>query len=427
MFCLFCGTGFRITSRLLLRRTLQLPVTTIGFQGCKVNSAMAYCKFQADQLFTGYELLNSNHVLITDTKGKVLDITTIPEAGDGVQQLRGILSPGFINCHCHLELSHMRGNIPENTGLTQFISSVMKYPSADQSVKDEQMRLADEEMYANGTVAVGDISNQAYSLTQKIKSKLHWYNFLEITNLDDEKAEDRMKYFHTIKKEFTSKMPLCPATISPHAIYSVSPKTFRLMNADTKNKTITIHNQECAAENELFRKGSGKFLQFYKTIGRTTLPIPVSGKSSLQTWLPYFNNEQTIISVHNTFILEEDIEFARAYTTAHNMQIIYCLCPNANIYIENRLPPVDLLIKHQCKMVLGTDSYGSNRQLSIAKEIETLQHNLPHIPVKNILQWATINGANALGFEKDLGSFEKGKQPGIVLITDDHSRSERIL
>ena len=169
---------------------------------------MAYCKFQADQLFTGYELLNSNHVLITDTKGKVLDITTIPEAGDGVQQLRGILSPGFINCHCHLELSHMRGNIPENTGLTQFISSVMKYPSADQSVKDEQMRLADEEMYANGTVAVGDISNQAYSLTQKIKSKLHWYNFLEITNLDDEKAEDRMKYFHTIKKEFTSKMPL---------------------------------------------------------------------------------------------------------------------------------------------------------------------------------------------------------------------------
>ncbi len=388
---------------------------------------MAYCKFQADQLFTGNELLSSNHVLITDANGKVLDITTISEAGDDVQQLRGILSPGFINCHCHLELSHLKGKIPENTGLTQFISWVMKSPPIDQRIKDECMRLADEEMYSSGIVAVGDISNQQYSLYQKQKSQIRWYNFLELTNLDDEKAVEKLKYFNTVEEEFSSTLSQSPTALSPHAIYSVSPQTFRLINAATKNKTITIHNQECAAENELFMKGCGKFLQFYEAIGRKSLPINISGRSSLQTWLPYFNNGQTIISVHNTYISEADIVFAKEYTMANNMQIIYCLCPNANIYIENRLPPVDLLMKHQCKIVLGTDSYGSNRQLSIAKEIETLQHNLPLISIKDILQWATINGATTLGFEKDLGSFEKGKQPGVVLISDDYSRSERIL
>ena len=147
----------------------------------------------------------------------------------------------------------------------------------------------------------------------------------------------------------------------------------------------------------------------------------------MQTWLPYFNQKQTIISVHNTYISEADIVFAKEYTAASNMQIVYCLCPNANMYIENRLPPVDLLMKHQCRIVLGTDSYGSNLQLSIGKEIETIQHHLPQTPLKDILQWATLNGAEALGFENELGSFEKGKQPGIVLIENGVTGSKRIL
>jgi len=56
----------------------------------------------------------------------------------------------------------------------------------------------------------------------------------------------------------------------------------------------------------------------------------------------------------------------------------------------------------------------SNHELSIQTEIHTIQNQFPQIPLKEILQWATLNGAKALGFDNRLGSFEKGKQPGMV-------------
>src|SRR4026207_1037266 len=86
---------------------------------------MSYKKFRADQLFDGYHLLDDQQVLITTEEGVIENIVPINEAGDDVQQFSGILSPGFINCHCHLELSHMKGMINEGTGLTDFVFNVV--------------------------------------------------------------------------------------------------------------------------------------------------------------------------------------------------------------------------------------------------------------------------------------------------------------
>ena len=388
---------------------------------------MAYCKFQADHLFTGYQLLDHSHILVTDEDGTIADIVT-GEPGNDIQQFSGILMPGHINCHCHLELSHMRNHIPAGQGLTHFISSVMGFPQADQAEKELGMALADKEMYENGIVATGDICNQRLSIQQKAKSKIQWYNFLELTNLDDAKAEERIAFYNSMASEFEEVPPATSnAALSPHAIYSVSPLTFSLLNKNTKNKTISIHNQECADEDELFAHGSGKFLRFYESIGRKSMPLPVSGKSSIQTWLPYFNNGQTIVLVHNTYTREEDIVFANEYAATNGLQLLYCLCPNANLYIEEKLPSIDLFIKHNCTIVLGTDSYGSNWQLSITSEMATIHKHFPDIPIATLLKWATLNGAKALHWHNDWGSFEKGKKPGVVWVTQDFSESRRII
>ena len=155
-------------------------------------------------------------------------------------------------------------------------------------------------------------------------------------------------------------------------------------------------------------------------------PFPVTGMSSIRSVLPYFNKGQTILLVHNTCMPEEDIIWANAFAAERGLQLVYCLCVNANLYIENKVPPAGLLLKHGCHIVLGTDSYSSNWQLSIGQEIKTIREHFPQIPEETILQWATQNGARALRWEDELGSFRKGCRSGIVLLQSDGS-SRRLL
>ncbi len=118
--------------------------------------------------------------------------------------------------------------------------------------------------------------------------------------------------------------------------------------------------------------------------------------------------------MHNTFTTEQDIRFAQA---AHPGGALYwTLCVNANQYIEHRMPPIDLLRQQGCLLTLGTDSLASNHRLSILDEMKTIAQYFPAIPVTELLQWATYNGACALGMDNLLGSFEKGKQPGVNCI-----------
>ncbi len=149
------------------------------------------------------------------------------------------------------------------------------------------------------------------------------------------------------------------------------------------NKVLTIHNQETTAENELFEKGEGDFLRLYEKLGIDISFFKPSGKTSLQTYLPYLKNYESLILVHNVHTNKEDIDFEnKSQITNHKSTIFYCLCPNANLYITNTLPDVNLLIEQQCNIVLGTDSLASNHQLSILEEIKTLQKYFPSINYK---------------------------------------------
>src|SRR6184192_2946355 len=148
---------------------------------------MGIRKFKADQLFDGYSFRDENTVLITDDQGIIKEIVPSSEAGDDVQALKGILSPGFINCHCHLELSHLKNVIPPHTGLIEFLCSVVTKRNFDPQLIQEEIVKAEKEMYENGIVAVGDIGNTADTAEVKSKSKICWQNFVEVLSFTDEK------------------------------------------------------------------------------------------------------------------------------------------------------------------------------------------------------------------------------------------------
>ncbi len=398
---------------------------------------MAYRKFKADNLFDGYHLLGNEKVLITDTEGKVEAIVNEAEAGDDIETLDGILSPGLINCHCHLELSHLKNVIPPHTGLIEFLCSVVTKRGFAPEVIQQEIIKAEKEMFDNGIVAVGDIGNTADTTIVKSKSKIYWQNFVEVLSFTDEKADENFAQFKTIAEKMESSLQTSETrhrtSLVPHAPYTISPKTFRLINEATKNQIISIHNQEHPAEDVLYKTGGGEYLKLFKIFGINESPFPVTGKSSIRSVLPYFNNGQTIFLIHNTFMPEEDIVWSNEYAAANGLKLVYCFCVNANLYIENKTPVVENFIKHNCHIVLGTDSYSSNWQLSISNEMKSLLR-IPSASwrmeydqaVETILQWATSSGAKALQWDDELGSFEKGKKPGLCLIENDFSSSKKL-
>lgn len=375
---------------------------------------MNFRKFAADRIFDGFQFLSTDTIIITDTEGTIIDLVNTQDAGEGIEHHQGILLPGLINSHCHLELSHMKGMIPERTGLVDFLIQVVSKRGKDEeAIVLEKIAQAEQEMYTNGIDAVADISNTIHSIETKKSSKLHWYNLIEVLNFFDATLPRRLSYNQQILSQFNQLS--YSNSLTPHAPYTVSASTFLAINRDTKGKIISIHNQETAAENELFEKGSGAFLRLYEATGVGKSPFPITGLSSLQTYLPYFTNEQKIILVHNTFTNENDIHFAQEYAKKNNLTIAYCLCPNANLYIENSLPPLDLLLQQNGTILLGTDSYSSNWQLSIAKEIQVLQHHFPNLSLEIILKWATSNGAKFFGWQH-LGELKKNAKPGLALL-----------
>jgi aminodeoxyfutalosine deaminase len=388
---------------------------------------MAYLKFKADKLFDGYRFSDDNTVLITDEEGVIEAIVPIDQAGDDVQQLSGILSPGFINCHCHLELSHMKGLIPEGTGLVKFVLNVVQQRHFPDEEILQAIEKAEDEMLANGIVAVGDICNNTLTVSQKTKGRLYYHNFIEASGFNPAIAQQRFQRSVDFFKEYARNysIPVESNSIVPHAPYSVADELWDLIINFPGNHLLTIHNQEIVAENELFLNKQGEFLELYTAMNIDASFFKPSGKSSLQTYLPKFLHNQSVILVHNLHTSEEDILFGQQTITKG--QLHYCLCPNANQYISRQLPDINLLMKHDCAIVLGTDSLASNHQLRILEEIKTIQQAFPAIEMETLLKWATSNGAKALQLDLLLGSFEKGKKPGVVLIRDNEKIVQRLV
>jgi len=374
---------------------------------------MQYRKFKADYLFDGKNLLTHKNVLLTDTNGKIIDIVDANEAGEDIENFKGIVSPGFINAHCHLELSHLRNQITEKTGLIDFVFKVVSERYFPEDKILDAIEKGEKEMLKNGIVAVGDICNNCLSAVQKEKGNLRYYNFVETSGWLPQVATLRFEKSKTIYDDFVKKN--LRASIVPHAPYSVSENLWEKMIPFFASKTVTIHNQENADEDLFFEEGKGDFTKMYQMMNLDNSFYQSKKIRSVESYFEKFSSAASVILVHNTFTKQKDIDFINEHKNKTQL-VSFCMCPNANLYIENTLPPVNLFLKNDANIILGTDSLASNHQLNILEEIKTIIKFYPEIKTETFLQWATINGAKALQMDQTLGSFEIGKNPGVILI-----------
>lgn len=356
---------------------------------------MAYEKLQGTQLFDGRQFHGPEKVLVLDGDGRMADIISIQDAGEGIRHIPGLIRPGFVNAHCHLELSHMKDVIPPHTGLVPFLLDVVGKREFPQEQIHQAVTDALDEMRDDGIVAVGDISNTDTTASFKASSGLHFHTFVEVLSFLEEKTPDRMHHYTEVLRSFLDK-GAGPANLTPHAPYSVSQLAFRMINDATENAIVSIHNQETPAEDELYRTGTGAFLQLFRKFGIEGSPFPVTGFGSIRSYLPHFTKGQTLLLIHNSFMPLEDLQWAKQVAKQNGTKLVFCFCVNANLYIENTMPDILQFRDEDCQIVLGTDSYSSNWQLNVSAEIATIRERYPTIPVEEIYGWATLNGVDAL-------------------------------
>jgi len=340
--------------------------------------------FSAHYIFTNTGPPLKRGIITTGEDGTIISIKDTggdPGKTGSVEFCNGIIIPGFVNCHCHLELSNMKGSIPEKQGLGNFIKLIRSTRDNFSQSIVPSIYSADIEMYEEGIVLCADICNTASSFEIKKTSNIQELN-----------------------------LPCYPV---PHSVYSLSLTLFRLLKEKcSTNRVTTLHYLETPSERTFLQNHTGTLMESYKESGLIT-----TGLETVENHSNAILNEVTcsgnLILVHNTYADRESVRSVK-----QRKNLFWCLCPNSNLYIENRIPPLELLIEEKCEIVIGTDSLASNKRLSIIEELKTLQKYFPSVALEDIVSWATINGARALGEDHKFGTIEPGKKPGLLLIQD---------
>jgi len=326
---------------------------------------------------------------VEDTGGDLIEKS-------GTEFYNGIIIPGLVNCHSHLELSHMHNTLPAGGGLTDFINGVRQQREAETEEIVRAARDADNEMYREGVVACGDISNNSLTFDIKSTSAICYLTFIEVFGLDPMLATARMD--QALGLASAAEAAGLPFHITPHAVYSLSqPLSSLVMEQIRSSSVISLHFLESEDERKM-------------THGHIETALTLSGLAS------------RLMLVHNTVVTEDELA-----KLASVPNIWFCLCPSSNMHISGKMPPAGLLAKASGRIVTGTDSLASASHLSILGELKLLQADAPAIPLDEIIRWGTINGARVLGMDGNLGSIEPGKKPGLLLIEEVDLERIRLL
>jgi len=369
-------------------------------------------KYSADYIFSPSGKLVANHTLITDDQGKIIDLVQGVESD--AKFFNGILSPGFINAHCHLELSHLKNKITPGNGLDGFIKDIVKIRANNNTDIETAITQTDKLMWEKGIQAVGDICNTDHTFEVKKSSHIRYHSFIELFNFKPEEANSTLVAGQLLYHK--AKLSHQNASIIPHAPYSVPPELFHLIQnlPESQNANWCIHNQESVSENEMFISGMGSLMNFFTSAGIDMRWFIPTGKNSLPSISNYFPKNSHLLFVHNTFTSKSDITFMKSDSNFDRSW--FCMCPKANLYIEKQLPDISMLDSESCKLIIGTDSLASNNELSILDELRVIQQQTESISTEKLLTWATINGASYFGWS-DLGTFTKNANPGVIQIT----------
>ena len=338
----------------------------------------------------------------------------------------GILCPGFVNAHCHVELSYMKGMFRKGTGMAGFIDQINALRDTS-SMEDKLTALKEamDSMWNQGVQAMADISNCSDSFAVKAAHPMYTRTFLEVFGAVPEECEDVMKGVRELQeKAHAFGLDAAP---TPHSCYTMSPELVSASSAaGLEDGFLSFHSEESDEEEQMMMSGSGPMWDNRVANGIPT--PPVTGTSSLEYFLMRLRAaglrepvQGHVLLVHECCLTPEGAAAARKALA----QPYLAVCPLSNRFIHNMLPPIPVMRASGIPICVGTDSLSSNDELNMAAELACLQEAFD-VPVQELLTWACLNGARFLGKEDVMGTLEAGKKPGVVRLFLADKKSVRL-
>jgi cytosine/adenosine deaminase-related metal-dependent hydrolase len=317
-----------------------------------------------------------------------------------------VLMPGLVNLHSHLELPLLLERVRAKT-FPDWIINLIRVKKG-LSYKDYQSatRSNVNTLIQTGATTVGEICTHGTSPVLLKQSGLRAVVFQEIISMDPDQK----------------RLPLWPRTrpsllmqtgISPHAPYTVSQALLRTLSGLSRKKKIRLamHIAESKSETWLLQGKKSGLRELYRLAGWDIGWAP-RGASSVNYLKSIGFLTPNLVAVHAVQITDEDILLIK------KSKVSVAHCPRSNRETGVGKMPLKKLLDAGITVGLGTDSLASSPSLNMWDEMRYAHqiHRRSGISAEDILKLATINGAKAIGLDKEIGTLEPGKKADMIAV-----------
>lgn len=313
-----------------------------------------------------------------------------------------VLMPGLVNLHSHLELPPLLERVCAKTFPAWIINLIRA--KKDLSNKDYQSatRININTLIQTGTTTVGEICTHGVSPFLLKQSGLRAFVFHEIINMGSGVQISRR-----------ADSALIQSGLSPHAPYTVSQTALRAISRISQKKGIRVamHIAESKEEMRLLQRKKSGLEELYHLAGWDIGWAP-HGDSSIEYLKEIGFLSPHLLAVHAVQVTGRDIEIIR------KSRVSIAHCPRSNKETGVGKMPLKKFLDAGVTVGLGTDSLASSPTLNMWDEMRYAHqiHRRSGVSAADIFRLATINGAKALGLDKEIGTLEPGKKTDIIAV-----------
>lgn len=336
--------------------------------------------------------------------GRISAVHNRPPMRDVVDCGNVALIPGLVNTHTHLEFSDLRCPIEPALPFTAWIKSLVGIRRAQPATSAFiQQGLA--ECRDTGTTHIGEIATQDWPTETYHHPGLQTIVFRELIGMLPDRAAAQLEIARQWLAEPAPNDSSVTRGLSPHAPYSVHPDLYRdlIQLAVEKQAPVAVHLAETLAELEFLDRGTGEFVEMLQRFSAWDPQSIPRGSRPLDYLTPLESVRRALV-IHGNYLNAAEFDWLE-----NHPQVSVVYCPRTHAYFQHARHPWQELLARGINVALGTDSRGSNPDLSLWREMQYLVDAFPDVDPATILDIGTRRGAVALGLSSELGTLEPGK------------------